>query len=170
MKIIPSTLSELSELTALAKTTFLQSHGHCACASEVAAYVNENFTEENFRQELSDPHNLYFSAYHENILIGYSKIICDSPFKSVTDPHSCKMERLYVLDKMHGKGIGKELFDFNIALARKNKQSNVWLFVWVENKRAIRFYEKQDFVIVGEHDFRISDQHYNPNHQMRLEL
>lgn len=170
MKIQPSHISELTALTELAKTTFLQSHGHCASEEEVASYVNENFTEVNFEKELGDANNVYHSLYLHDELVGYSKINLNYPFKAVTDASCAKMERLYLLDKTHGTGLGKAFFDFNIELTKAHQQSGVWLFVWVENHRAIRFYEKQGFEIVGEHDFRISDRHYNPNHQMLLKF
>ena len=168
MKIQPSHISELEELTKLAKTTFLQSHGHCASALEVASYVDENFTVENLEQELNDEENLYHSLYQDGELVGYSKLNLNYPYKAVKQKACAKMERLYLLDKTHGTGLGKAFFDFNVALAQYHKQTGIWLFVWVENYRAIRFYEKQGFQIVGQHDFRISDRHSNPNHQMLL--
>jgi len=44
----------------------------------------------------------------------------------------------------------------------------MWLFVWTENHKAINFYKKAGFKIVGQHDFQISATHSNPNHQMLL--
>jgi ribosomal protein S18 acetylase RimI-like enzyme len=44
----------------------------------------------------------------------------------------------------------------------------MWLFVWKENQRAIHFYKKAGFHIIGSYDFRLTETHSNPNHQMLL--
>ena len=55
-----------------------------------------------------------------------------------------------------------------MALSKKKQQKGIWLAVWVENKRAIKFYQKAGFKIVGKYDFQISKTHSNPNHIMYL--
>ena len=76
-----------------------------------------------------------------------------------------KLERIYLLKEFY---LGAELFEYNVRLAKENNQKGMWLFVWVENERAVNFYKKNGFVIIGSHDFKISETHSNPNHQMFL--
>ena len=78
------------------------------------------------------------------------------------------MSRLYLLKAFYGLQLGKELFKFNIEFSKQHKQDGVWLAVWIENQRAIEFYRKMGFKIVGNYDFRISATHTNPNHIMFL--
>ncbi|MEO6707056.1 MAG: hypothetical protein ABIN04_14540, partial [Ginsengibacter sp.] len=66
--------------------------------------------------------------------------------------------------------LGYNLFEFNRNLARTNNQKGIWLFVWKENERAIRFYKKNGFEVIGNFDFKISETHSNPNYQMLLKL
>ena len=73
-----------------------------------------------------------------------------------------------IRDRFYGLNLGKELFDYNIEFSKKHNQLGMWLAVWVENERAIKFYTKMGFKIVGEYDFRISATHTNPNHIMFL--
>lgn len=44
----------------------------------------------------------------------------------------------------------------------------MWLYVWKGNDRAIQFYKKAGFKIVGDGFFRLTDTHANPNWQMFL--
>ena len=81
-----------------------------------------------------------------------------------------KMERLYLLEEFYGLGIGLQLMNFNSTLAQKNKQSGIWLEVWIENLRAINFYKKVGFKIVGEANFTVSKTHSNPNYIMYFEF
>ena len=53
-------------------------------------------------------------------------------------------------------------------LSRELGQDRMWLYVWKENHRALRFYEKAGFQIVGDGLFRLTATHANPNWQMFL--
>jgi ribosomal protein S18 acetylase RimI-like enzyme len=75
-----------------------------------------------------------------------------------------------LLKEYYDLSLGKALFNFNISLAKNNKQSGVWLAVWIENHRAISFYKKMGFKRVGNYDFKISENHSNPNHILYLEF
>ena len=71
--------------------------------------------------------------------------------------------------RTHQRKLGYQLFDFNVNLSKEHNQNGMWLFVWIENKRAVSFYEKTGFKIIGSHDFFLSKTHSNPNHQMLLD-
>ncbi|MFT5822132.1 MAG: ribosomal protein S18 acetylase RimI-like enzyme [Crocinitomix sp.] len=161
-------LKDLPELTTLAIETFIQSHGHSASTKDVDNYLQANYTEDIFKTELSDPNNFYRVLFTENKMVGYLKIIYNQPISAVESASITKLERIYVLEKFHGQGLGQELFNCAIDLSKTNGQAGVWLYTWIENKRAIRFYEKMSFKIVGSHDFQLSPTHTNPNHQMYL--
>jgi len=79
-----------------------------------------------------------------------------------------KLERIYLLKSYYGMEAGKKLFDHNINLTKDQYQMGMWLHVWIENHRAIAFYLKQGFKIIGSHDFEVSPSHFNPNHVMYL--
>ena len=80
-----------------------------------------------------------------------------------------KLERIYLLREFYGSQLGKELFHFNLELSKRNAQTGMWLYVWTENERAVRFYKKNGFKAIGRYDFKISENHSNPNYLMWLE-
>ena len=88
--------------------------------------------------------------------------------QSLPEPHVTKLERLYLLEAFHGLQLGYQLFDFNVQISKQAHQSGIWLFTWTENHRAIAFYQRLGFQIVGKSNFKISENHYNPNHVMWL--
>lgn len=79
-----------------------------------------------------------------------------------------KLERLYLLKEFYSLKLGLELFNFNLELSKQNNQAGMWLFVWKENQRAVSFYKKTGFKIIGNYDFKLTETHSNPNHQMLL--
>lgn len=157
-------------LTEIGKISFLESQGHCASAEDVAAYINAKYTHEILKEELNNPDNQYYILYHNGQALGYSKIIYNAPHPNIPIQNITKLDRIYLLKEFYGLNLGAELLKFNLELSKKNGQAGIWLFVWVENHRAIRFYEKNGFEIVGRHDFKISENHSNPNHQMFLKF
>ena len=169
-RIVKPTNKDISNLTRLAVKTFIESHAHSSPKADFEDYLQKNFTEKTFKTELADKKNCYYLLYFDEELVGYSKVTFNQSSSIIEAKNIAKLERIYLLESAHGKGLGNLLFDFNIKLAKEANQDGIWLFVWVENHKAIQFYTKQGFKIVGSHDFAISETHSNPNHQLFLKF
>lgn len=158
-----------SELVSyLATAAFFESHGHSGPPGDIKAFARKTYSEGVVKKELSDPENIFHLIYFKAKPAGYSKIIFNSPYVGNNLKNICKLERLYLLEEYYGQKLGAALFNYLIALMKVNSQQGVWLYTWKQNPRAIRFYEKMGFMIVGSYDFKISETHSNPNHQMFL--
>lgn len=169
IEIIKASANDAQLLADIGKQTLLESHGHSAPKADMDAYVNKNYSAEFFQNELCDPANIYHIIYHDGQPAGYSKIILDYTHTNIEMQHVTKLERIYLLKEFYELKLGRELLNFNMELSKSNKQAGMWLFVWKENPRAISFYLKNGFKIIGSHDFKISETHSNPNHIMFLE-
>lgn len=150
----------------LARQTFIESHGHSAPAEDIALYMAEKYSPDVFQKELRDPQNLYHLLYHHDKAAGFSKIILNTPYSGSGPQHIAKLERIYLLKEFYG--LGSALFKFNVDLAKEHGQQGIWLYVWTENHRAVSFYKKNGFQIIGNYGFKISENHSNPNHIMFL--
>lgn len=170
ISIVKAEAKDAALLSKLATQTFIESHGHSAPAADIEAYVNEKYTPEMMTAELADPSNIYHIQYYHKNPIGFSKIVLNSPYEGSPVTSICKLERIYLLKAYYGTNLGPALMDFLFHLMKKEKQTGTWLYVWKENTRAIRFYEKKGFRIIGSFDFPISATHSNPNHRMLLEF
>ena len=168
--IVKANLTDVKLLSEISVRSFLPAHGHSASKEDIDSYISKNFSEENFIKELTDIKNQYFVMYHNDKVAGYSKVVLNSKNENVSAKDITLMSRLYVLEEFYGLGLGKELFNFNVNFSKENNQKGIWLAVWIENKRAINFYQKKGFVKVGVYDFEISETHSNPNHILYLEF
>ena len=157
-------------LSKLSIKSFLPAHGHSAPKKDIEAYLENSFSLKNFEKELKNPENLYYLIYYKGTIAGYSKIIFNNKCPEISNKNITYMSRLYLLKEFYGLGLGKQLMNFNINLAKENNQKGIWLKVWVENEKAIRFYTKTGFKIVGKSGFKISETHSNPNHHLYLEF
>ena len=155
-------------LADLGRTSFVESHGHSASMATINRYVDEKYNTEVLKAELADPENIYHIIYHGQEPAGFSKIIFDATHPNIPGKNVTKLERIYLLKAFLGLHLGLQLFKFNLELSQQNNQTGMWLFVWKENRRALQFYEKAGFKVVGNYDFKLTETHSNPNYQMLL--
>ncbi|MBL7722914.1 MAG: GNAT family N-acetyltransferase [Chitinophagaceae bacterium] len=165
--IVKATTNDAALLADIGRISFIESHGHSAPAADIDAYVAAKYTPTILQQELSDPGNIYHILYHGQQAAGYSKIILHSPHPGMQQ-NITKLERIYLLKEFYQLKLGYQLLQFNIDLSKKNNQAGMWLYVWKENHRAVNFYIKAGFQIIGSYDFKLSETHSNPNHRMLL--
>ncbi|GAA4324741.1 GNAT family N-acetyltransferase [Flaviaesturariibacter amylovorans] len=168
--IVAATLSDAALLAQVGRQSFIESHGHSAHEADIRDYTDRKFTTAAFAEELSEERSLFHIIYADGQPAGYSKIIYNSGHPNIALPNVTKLERLYVLEAFLSYRLGAPLLEYNMGLAKGKGQSGMWLFVWTENTRALRFYEKHGFRTVGHFDFPISERHSNPNYQMLLPL
>lgn len=159
-----------SILSGIAEQTFKESHGNSASKQDIDHYVAEKYNTDVFSEQLKDLKNNYHLIYSGNQPVGYSNIVYNSPYGKSEIENIAKLERIYILKEFYDSKLGFELFQFNLKVASENDQKGIWLCVWTENQRAIKFYQRNQFRIVGRYDFRISSTHSNPNHIMFLKI
>ena len=168
ISILAATSNDALLLSEIGSLSLVESHGHSAPEADIKHYVQTNMSEEAFLQELSNPDHLYHIIFSDGQPAGYSKMMLNTPHENVPEQNVTKLGRIYVLKEFYGRNIGIELFKHIVALSKAHQQAGLWLNVWVENHRAIKFYQKQGFEIVGKYDFEVSPTHFNPNHVMYL--
>lgn len=155
-------------LAKIGGASLIESHGHSAAPEVMQQYVDKAFSEAACRAELADDNNLFYGIYYKDQLAGYSKIILHTPHPAVSLQPVTKMERLYLLKEFYALKLGQQLMEEAVALSKEAGEKGVWLNVWKENSRAIRFYTKNGFEIVGESEFILTATHSNPNWVMLL--
>ena len=163
-----ATPAEAILIAGVGKKTFLESHGNSAPAADIDAYVALTYSLKTVQEELNNQENIYHIIYYKGLPVGYSKIIFNRPHTLVESSATTKLERIYLLKEFHDLKLGLALFEFIASFSKQENQTGIWLYVWKENQRAVSFYEKNGFEIIGSADFQISATHSNPNHVMYL--
>ena len=72
-----------------------------------------------------------------------------------------ELERFYVDRQFHGIGVAQTLMQACLDRARQSGHGTVYLGVWENNHRAIAFYRKCGFGVVGSHVFQMGDEAQN---------
>ncbi len=165
-----ATSRDVSDLAWLGAETFRQSHGHSLEEQDIDEFINRNHTPTAVAEQLAQADNIYHIVRSGGKAIAYSKLALHAPHPGSDMPGVCKLDRIYVLEDFISLKIGEPLLQVNLELARQQQQKGVWLFVWIENARAIRFYTRMGFGVIANHDFRVSGTRVNPNHVMYRDL
>lgn len=167
-KILKATINDADILSKTGAASFIIPHGHSAPKEIIDNYIKANFSLENLIKELSNPDYQYHIIYYNNKIAGFSKVIFNFKNENIANENVTKMERLYLLKEFYNLGLGKKMLDFNIKLAKEHQQFGIWLYVWVENKRALAFYNKTGFRKIGSYNFVLSPTKTNPNDVLYL--
>ncbi|SHM75601.1 GNAT family N-acetyltransferase [Polaribacter sp. KT 15] len=165
-----ATSKDVKKLTEVGKKAFYLPHKDAIPKHIMDVYLKENFNEENILKEINNKNFEYRLLYVDDTLAGFSKIILNQKNENINLENVTKMERLYLVEDFFGKGLGKELFKYNLDFIQKENQKGIWLYVWIKNFRAIDFYKKVGFKKIASYDFPISATETRPNYLLFLEF
>ena len=168
ISIIKATESDYNSIASIGKVSVADSHIGSCTDEEMNDYLEKNYNSDTIKKELNDVSNIYYLINYDGKTAGFSKIILNAKHPNIAAENVTKLDRIYLLKEYYGLKLGLELLNFNIELSKSNNQSGMWLYTWVENKRAIDFYLKTGFEIIGNHKFYVTTTHYNLSHQMML--
>lgn len=110
-------------------------------------YLYTTYTLENLKEEISDINAYYFLIQYQNEYIGIFRIVFGQTTPGIKASYPnlqyCKLHRIYLHPKVHGKGIGKQLFDWLQRWVQP--ETAIWLEVMNTQKQAIGFYQRHGF-------------------------
>lgn len=155
MKIRKVNIQEVEKLKEIGKLTFAETFSSENSEEDMREYLEEGFSTKKLKTELTDKNTEFYFAELENKVIGYLKVNFGQSQTEIKDKNALEIERIYVLKEFHGKKIGQNLYNKAIELAKEKNTEYVWLGVWEQNSRAIRFYEKNGFVAFDKHIFQL---------------
>ena len=151
------TINEVEALQAISRLTFYETFAAVNTEENMSRYLENDLSLERLSEELSNPYSEFYLASLENEVIGYLKINCESAQTERKTANSLEIERIYVRKEFQGKNIGQLLLANAFQIAKEKGNENVWLGVWEENKRAIRFYQKFGFEEFDKHIFMLGE-------------
>ena len=157
IEIRKSTVSDLETIQNISSQTFEETFAAVNTPENIANYLRESFNLKQLETELNNANSQFYVAYSNAEAVGYLKInFGDAQTESINE-NALEVQRIYVLQNFHGKNIGQLLLDKVKKIAKSSGVDSVWLGVWEENHRALRFYTKNDFVVFDKHVFTMGN-------------
>jgi diamine N-acetyltransferase len=157
-----ATPADAATLTMLGRRTFSDAFGDANDPHDLAQFLDGAYTAEIQARELADPFLTYLLAEHDGAPVGFALLRRGKRSEFVADPTAIELQRFYVDRAQHGRGIAPSLMHACIATAQSQDAATMWLGVWEQNPRAIRFYQKHGFTEVGRQIFVVgSDEQHD---------
>lgn len=152
-----ATGSDARQLSRLAEATFRSTFGAVNTGEDMELHCRTSYSEAIQAGEIGNPRMVSLLCDGNGGLVGFAQLRWDEAPDCVSAQSPGEIQRLYVVDDWHGKGIAQELMDACIEALKARGSDVAWLGVWEHNPRAIAFYRKCGFVEVGDHVFPLGD-------------
>jgi ribosomal protein S18 acetylase RimI-like enzyme len=147
--------ADASALAAFAEAMFRDTFAAGNTPADMDEYCASAFGQALQRAEIAEPALSTLLAEDAGRLVGYVQFGPGEAPACVSPPPAWELRRLYVAPESKGSGLASELTARAVSGARAGGAASLWLGVWERNPRAIRFYEKAGFKVVGEHTFQL---------------
>ena len=161
--------ADINQLQNISCQTFIETFADVNSEENMQAYLAESLSAEELLAELTNPNSVFYFAESNGRIIGYLKLNLGQAQTELKDSRGIEIERIYVLKEFHGKNVGQLLYNKAMQIAKENNAGYVWLGVWEENPRAIKFYQKNGFVEFDKHIFKLGNDE-QVDLMMKLEL
>ena len=148
-----ATKKDAALIADLSRKTFYETFASQNTKENMETFMNEQFTLEKLRQEVGEENNFFLVAERYGEAVGYARLREGGNPKELQDLPAIEIARIYSVQSLIGKGVGRALMQKCIELAGERGKQVIWLGVWEQNHHAISFYEKWGFEIFAEHDF-----------------
>ncbi|MEQ6123244.1 GNAT family N-acetyltransferase [Pseudotenacibaculum sp. MALMAid0570] len=155
------TIEDASILALLGRVTYTESHGHfIESKTHLLNYLDEAFSIQKIKKDIQNSDIYYLLVTYNDLPVGYTKIVFNVSTKELDSNSICRLEKIYLLDDFIDKKIGIQLFNKTIEKTKELQFEKIWLTVYIKNQRAINFYKKNNFKIIGNTDFYVDGVPY----------
>lgn len=158
MRISSVSIADIEVLQQIGKETFFETFAESNSEEDMKKYLEESFSHVKLTAELNNPDSRFFIVWDTTNAVGYLKLNFGKAQTELQDNAALEIERIYVKKEYHGLKVGQLLYEKALEVAEQEQKEYVWLAVWEENHRAIRFYTKNGFVAFDKHIFKLGDE------------
>ncbi len=159
IEIVRATPQLAGAVSAVGAQAFAEAFAAHNAWSDLVAHLEREYAPQVIARRMGESGALYLLARDPRGPVGMA-LVEDGPTPSEARlvrvlPHgpAVQLHQIYVLERARSHGVGAALLEAVVAEARARGAACLWLGVWSNNPRAVRFYERHGFAVVGEHTF-----------------
>jgi diamine N-acetyltransferase len=155
-----ATVDDNERLAEFGARAFFDSFAQDNTPQDMAAYLAASFSPIKQAGELADPHTTFLIAEEDSAtvggsMVGYVRLRLGPAPSCVAGARPIEIVRFYSDKAWIGRGVGSALMRACMDLAAQKSCDAIWLDVWEHNPRAIAFYRKWGFEVVGTQPFQL---------------
>ncbi len=146
-------LQDASNLAAFASTAYATTFGEFTAPADLDDFLSMTYGITQQSTEISNHNIRTLIVELDSQIIGYAQIRHSLTPDCILGEAPVELWRFYIDKPWRGKGTAEKLMNAAKEAAIELGGRTFWLGVWENNTRAIAFYTKQGFEIVGEKEF-----------------
>jgi diamine N-acetyltransferase len=154
----PAQATDAPALAVLAERTFRDAFESRNSPENMDLHCAKYFGTDIQAREIADRTIVSMVAEEAGRLVGYSQLRLSQPSDSVRAERPAELWRIYVSREWQGQGIAQALMKDALRKAAGAGSDCLWLGVWEHNPKAIAFYRKFGFEVVGQHTFMLGSE------------
>lgn len=161
MECHPARPEHAAELAAFMRRCYLAAYGHVASPADTEAHLAACFSDDLVAAALSDPEHCLLCTYSGPMLTGYAWLArCAAP-APIAAESAVELRRFYLAPEAMGSGAADQLMRGVLDRTQHWSARGLFLSVWKESERAIRFYGRHGFRALGTVHFRIGQAEFD---------
>ncbi len=149
-------------LSLLGSATMLETYAELVDGPDIVAHCENRHSVAVYAAWLADPSVVIWIA--ETIrrnAVGYLVLMPATLPDDAPHPDDLEVQRIYVLSRYHGTGIGHALMTRAVEESARRGARQVVLGVLKRNTRAVAFYRRQGFREVGTRVFQVGSARFD---------
>lgn len=160
----PATETDADCIGALGTQVFLDTYAVDGIRPSLVREVNSQLSPDAVLALMAQPSTRFVLVERAGHLIAFAQFELQSPQPVLPDAAGAKLNRLYVLERFTGAGVGKALLTEAERAAASEGATALWLTAWVGNARALAFYPRRGYRDIGATLYEFE----NEKHENRL--
>jgi ribosomal protein S18 acetylase RimI-like enzyme len=153
-----ATLDDVPLLENIGRETYRQHFSGIWSTKGLSQYLDTHFSRPILREQVKSSFIQYFFPVYQREPAGLMKTKTDSRIPVTPFDNGFELEKIYLLTRFTGKGIGTTALAECVSMAKDKSEKFVWLDVLKSNNKARKLYEAFGFSVVGEIPFSTDTQ------------
>ena len=153
-------VGDAENLAVLKQQVWISTYAVEGIRQEFSSYVLSEFSKDQVHNVLLQKQNRTLLAILNGHIVGCIECCLKASSPDGILPCCPEITVLYVLDGFSGQGVGYQLLMSALELIKNKGYNKTWLSVYHENKRAINFYQANQFNKGGEIFFELDTNKY----------
>ena len=149
-------VSDAARLSLISDATFLETFAGSIDGDALVAHCREKHAPDYLAKLIEDGAKAWLAEL-DGAPIGYA--LLTAPELEAARDGDVELKKIYLLSRFHGGGVAKQLFEAALDGAKGHKR--LLLGVKDDNTRAISFYKRQGFGVIGTRQFDVGGELYD---------
>lgn len=149
----PASLDDISSIGFLAYQVWPIAYKEILTLDQLQYMLNKIYSPAALHKQMTEQQHQFLMAELDDEPVGFAS------FSMVQEPATFKLHKLYVLPNIQGRGLGRTLLE-NVEEAVKELGADRLRLNVNRHNKAIGFYEKSGFTIIGEEDIDIGNNYF----------